>query len=133
MIELTQEFGFDAAHYLNTGVASNARMHGHSFYCEVTLRGDPEQSTGFLRDLNEVKAALEAIREELDHRVLNDVEGLGNPTLENLARFIFERARKAMPEVARVKVKRPSYGHSCVYEKPATQARANDGRRPDRG
>jgi 6-pyruvoyltetrahydropterin/6-carboxytetrahydropterin synthase len=63
-----------------------------------------------------VKKALDEIRATLDHRLLNEIEGLGNPTLENLARFIFERAKKSLPEVARVKLRRPSYGQSCVYE-----------------
>jgi 6-pyruvoyltetrahydropterin/6-carboxytetrahydropterin synthase len=133
MIELTQEFGFDAAHYLGNGAPENSRLHGHSFYVEVTLRGDPDPATGFLRDLGEVKAALDAVRESLDHRLLNEVEGLGNPTLENLARYIYGRAKSALPEVARVKIKRPSFGQSCVYEKPPAQARANDSRRPERG
>jgi 6-pyruvoyltetrahydropterin/6-carboxytetrahydropterin synthase len=99
----------------------------------VTLRGEPDPATGFLRDLGEVKRTLDAIREELDHRLLNEVDGLGNPTLENLARFVFERAKRTLPEVARVKIKRPSYGQSCVYEKPNGQARAADSRRPERG
>jgi 6-pyruvoyltetrahydropterin/6-carboxytetrahydropterin synthase len=116
MIELTQEFGFDAAHYLGQGAPENARLHGHSFYCEVTLRGMPDPARGWLRDLGEVKFALDEIRAMLDHRLLNEVEGLGNPTLENLARFIFRHAKKALPEVARVKLRRPSYGQSCVYE-----------------
>ncbi|HEY2071531.1 MAG TPA: 6-carboxytetrahydropterin synthase [Rhizomicrobium sp.] len=116
MIELTQEFGFDAAHYLGMGAPENARLHGHSFYVEVTLRGEPNPATGFLRDLGEIKQALETIREGLDHRLLNEVEGLGNPTLENLACFIFIRAKAALPEVSRVKLRRPSYGQSCVYE-----------------
>ena len=89
MIELTQEFGFDAAHYLGRSAPENARLHGHSFYVEVTLRGEPDPVTGFLRDLGEVKHALDAIRETLDHRLLNEVEGLENPTLENLARFVY--------------------------------------------
>lgn len=116
MIELTQEFGFDAAHYLDAGAAENRRLHGHSFYVEVTLRGAPDPKTGWLRDLGEVKAALEAIRSNLDHSLLNDVEGLGAPTLENLARYIFARAKKALPETARVRIRRPSYGQSCTYE-----------------
>ena len=116
MIELTQEFGFDAAHYLGKSAPENARLHGHSFYVEVTLRGEPNRDTGFLRDLGEVKAALEAIREMLDHRLLNDIENLGTPTLENLARFIFNAAKAKLPEVVRVKLKRPSYGQSCSYE-----------------
>jgi 6-pyruvoyltetrahydropterin/6-carboxytetrahydropterin synthase len=116
MIELTQEFGFDAAHYLGQGAPENARLHGHSFYAEVTLRGEPDAKTGFLRDLGEVKTVLETIRAGLDHRLLNEVEGLGNPTLENLARYIFMRAKAALPQVVRVKLRRPSYGQSCVYE-----------------
>ncbi len=116
MIELTQEFGFDAAHYLGQGAPENARMHGHSFYVEVTLRGEPDPKTGWLRDLGEVKAALDGIRASLDHRLLNEVDGLGNPTLENLSRYIFRRAKGALPEVVRVKLRRPSYGQSCSYE-----------------
>ena len=116
MIELTQEFGFDAAHYLGVGGAENRRIHGHSFYVDVTLRGEPKAGTGILRDLGEVDSALKAIRADLDHQLLNDIEGLGQPTLENLARYIFTRAKAALPEVVRVRVRRPSYGQSCVYE-----------------
>lgn len=116
MIELTQEFGFDAAHYLGQGAPENARMHGHSFYVEVTLRGEPDPKTGWLRDFGEVRRTLEAIRESLDHRLLNDIEDLGSPTLENLSRYIYRRAKATLPEVVRVKLRRPSYGQSCVYE-----------------
>ncbi len=115
MIELSQEFSFDAAHFLD-GAPEYRRMHGHSFYAEVTLRGEPDPETGFLRDLGEVDRALKAIREMLDHRLLNEVEGLGKPTLENLAKFIFDRARTTLPEVARVKLRRPSYGQTCTYQ-----------------
>jgi len=116
MIEITQEFGFDAAHYLGNGAAENRRLHGHSFYAEVTLRGEPDPATGFLRDFGEVNRALQAIREGLDHRLLNEIEGLGVPTLENLARYIYVHAKRALPEVARVKLRRPSYGQTCVFE-----------------
>jgi 6-pyruvoyltetrahydropterin/6-carboxytetrahydropterin synthase len=116
MIELTQEFTFDAAHHLGTGAAENRRVHGHSFYVEVTLRGEPDAASGVLRDLGEVKTALAGIAEILDHRMLNEVEGLGTPTLENLARFIFQKARASLPETVRVRIRRPSYGQSCVYE-----------------
>ncbi|HEY3637927.1 MAG TPA: 6-carboxytetrahydropterin synthase [Rhizomicrobium sp.] len=116
MIELTQEFTFDAAHYLGVGAEENRRIHGHSFYVEVTLRGEPDAATGVLRDLGEIKTGLAAIGGELDHRLLNDVEGLGTPTLENLARFIFRKAKASFPETARVCIRRPTYGQSCTYE-----------------
>ena len=63
-------------------------------------------------------AALKQVRELLDHRLLNEVEGLSNPTLENIARFIHAQAKSALPEVARVKIERPSYGQTCAYEGP---------------
>lgn len=115
MIEITQEFGFDAAHFLPVGGSENRRMHGHSFYVEVTLRGEPGPA-GILREFGEVDAALQAIRADLDHHLLNEVEGVGPPTLENLARYIHRRAKEALPEVVRVKIRRPSWGQSCVYE-----------------
>lgn len=115
-VEISQEFGFDAAHYLDEGAAQNRRLHGHSFYAEVVLRGTPDAATGFLRDLGEVEKVVKEIRESLDHRLLNEVEGLGAPTLENLARYIHARAKAALPEVVRVKLRRPSYGQSCIYE-----------------
>jgi len=116
MIELTQEFGFDAAHWVGQGAPENARLHGHSFYVEVTLRGEADKEMGWLRDLGEVRVALDRVRGHLDHRLLNEVEGLRTPTLENLAQFIFEEAKKVLPETVRVRVRRPSYGQSCVYE-----------------
>ena len=116
MIEITQEFTFDAAHNLGIGAPENQRVHGHSFYVEVTLRGEADPATGILQDLAKVKSALGVIAELLDHRMLNDVEGLGAPTLENLARFIYGRAKHRLPDVVRVKIRRPSYGQSCTYE-----------------
>lgn len=115
MVEISQQFSFDAAHCLDAGAAENRRIHGHSFYVEVTLRGEPDPKTGFLRDFGQVDAALKSVRDMLDHRMLNEVEGLAHPTLENLARFIFAQAQARLPEIARVKISRPSYGQSCTY------------------
>jgi 6-pyruvoyltetrahydropterin/6-carboxytetrahydropterin synthase len=116
MIELSQRFSFDAAHHLGAGASENRRLHGHSFYVEVTLRGEPDLKTGFLRDFGQIDAALKEVRELLDHRLLNEVEGLDNPTLENIARFIYARAKLTLPEVVRVRIERPSYGQTCTFE-----------------
>ena len=116
MVEITQQFGFDAAHYLEGAGKTNRRMHGHSFYAEVTLRGEPDPKMGWVRDFEEINEVLGAIRSELDHHLLNEIEGLSLPTLENLARHIFVRAKEKLPEVCRVRLSRPSYGQSCQYE-----------------
>jgi 6-pyruvoyltetrahydropterin/6-carboxytetrahydropterin synthase len=116
MIEITQQFGFDAAHYLDAAPsASNRRLHGHSFYAEVTLKGEPDPKTGWVRDFTEVNAVLDTIRSKLDHQLLNEIAGLGPPTLENLSRYIFGEAKARLPEVCRVRLSRPSTGQSCVY------------------
>jgi 6-pyruvoyltetrahydropterin/6-carboxytetrahydropterin synthase len=116
-IEITQQFGFDAAHYLEGAPSdNNRRLHGHSFFAEVTLKGEADPEKGWVRDFNEVNAALAEIRGTLDHQLLNEISGLGQPTLENLARFIFRKAKHHLPEVCRVKLTRPSVGQSCVYE-----------------
>lgn len=117
VLEITQQFSFDAAHYLGGAPAdSNRRMHGHSFYAEVTLRGRPDPLSGWLRDFGEVNTALELVHDMLDHRLLNELPELGAPTLENLARFIFREAKLRLPEVCRVRLSRPSLGQSCSYE-----------------
>ena len=67
-------------------------------------------------DLALLRAEIERARALLDHRLLDDVAGLGAPTLENLARHIFREAKARLPEVCRVRLSRPSSGQSCVYE-----------------
>jgi len=117
LTEITQQFGFDAAHFLEQSpLGSNRRMHGHSFYAEVTLRGEPDADKGWVRDFTDVNTALSEVRGELDHQLLNEIAGLGAPTLENLARYIYREAKNRMPEVCRVRLSRPSSGQSCVYE-----------------
>ena len=119
MMEPTQEFIFDAAHRLEQGARENARVHGHSFYVEVTLRGEPDSRNGWVRDLGDITGALDPIRKSLDHRLLNEISDLGMPTLENIARYIFEQAKASLPEVVRVRVRRPSLGQSLTYEPAA--------------
>lgn len=118
MIELTQEFVFDAAHHLPVGGPENQRMHGHSFYAEVTLGSylDADNERDIFHEFGMIKRELDRIRETLDHHCLNDVMAPIMPTLENITKYIFKRAQERMPHVVRVCVRRPSYGQSCTYE-----------------
>ena len=117
VLEITQQFSFDAAHYLDASPAdSNRRIHGHSFYVEVTLRGEADSGNGWVRDFGEINTVLGEIRDSLDHRLLNEVPEIGTPTLENLARFIPRVVKRRFPETCRIRISRPSLGQSCVYE-----------------
>ena len=119
MWELTKSFRFEAAHALQgtTLGAASEEIHGHSFRAEVTVRGIPDPSTGMVLDLGLLERSMAEVRKMLDHRLLNKVEALGQPTLENLSRFIWERLQ-ASGELTRVSVHRDSCGESCSYFGP---------------
>jgi 6-pyruvoyltetrahydropterin/6-carboxytetrahydropterin synthase len=89
-------------------------MHGHSYRAEVTLRGEADPTTGMLLDLGVLRAAIATLRERLDHHNLDEVEGLGAPTMENLCLFI-HRELAHLPGLSAVSVARDSSGDRCVY------------------
>ncbi len=98
-MEVFREFTFEAAHRLPHVPAGHkcARLHGHSFRVEVHVEGDVDPETGMVIDFADLKAAFAPLHERLDHHYLNEVDGLENPTSENLARWIWERLDGAMP------------------------------------
>jgi 6-pyruvoyltetrahydropterin/6-carboxytetrahydropterin synthase len=119
MWELTKSFGFEAAHAL-TGTtlgAASEEIHGHSFRAEITVRGTPDPATGMIVDLGIFERNISALRDTLDHEFLNKIEGLERPTLENLARFIWERV-ETNGQLVRVTVRRDSCFEACSYFGP---------------
>jgi 6-pyruvoyltetrahydropterin/6-carboxytetrahydropterin synthase len=121
MHELCKQFRFDSAHTLQRKVDAepSRRIHGHSYRAEVAVRGTPDPGTGMLVDLGLLERALAKLHEQLDHHFLDEVEGLGPATLENLARWIWDRLDTEFPGLARVTVLRDSSGDSCSYFGPS--------------
>ncbi|MDM0115666.1 6-carboxytetrahydropterin synthase [Variovorax sp. J22R133] len=117
--ELSQKFFFEAAHTLNRNIdaAGSRRIHGHTYHAEVTLIGVPDAKSGMLQDLGIVRRHIETVREMLDHQFLDDVEGLGPATLENLSKFIFTHLVSSCPHLVAVAVERPASGDKCVLRK----------------
>jgi 6-pyruvoyltetrahydropterin/6-carboxytetrahydropterin synthase len=118
MHELRKSFRFDSAHTLEREInaSSSRRVHGHSYRAEIALKGAADPETGMVMDLDALDLRLQAIRAVLDHHFLNDVEGLGPATIENLARWIWGQLAPDCPGLARVTVFRDSSGDSCSYE-----------------
>jgi 6-pyruvoyltetrahydropterin/6-carboxytetrahydropterin synthase len=119
MFELSQTFTFDAAHTLKRFVspeeaASSRRIHGHTYTAEVFVKGPRQPDTGMVVDLAVLREALAHVRSQLDHHFLDEVDGLGQPTLENLCVFIFDRMQARLPQVSGVAVSRAA-GDRCVY------------------
>ena len=115
---IVKEFGFEAAHAFGHKPAGheNTRVHGHSFRVEVALAGEPDAATGCVVDFEILTAALNAVRDKLDHHFLNDLPGLGIPSLENIARWIADQLKGGFPALQSVTVRRPSLGESCRFE-----------------
>lgn len=120
MFELSQSFYFESAHTLRREVERNEtdgsrRVHGHTYTAEVCVSGKADRATGMVVDLAVLRAAIAAVREQLDHHFLDEVPGLGVPTLENLCVFIHGRVAARVRGVTSVSVARQSSGDRCVY------------------
>jgi 6-pyruvoyltetrahydropterin/6-carboxytetrahydropterin synthase len=115
-MEIWKEFGFEAAHRLPHVPDGHkcARLHGHSFRVEVHVSGPLREPEGWVMDFGDIKAAWAPLHELLDHRYLNDVPGLENPTSEVLARWIWARLAPDVPGLSRVVV-RETCTTGCVY------------------
>jgi 6-pyruvoyltetrahydropterin/6-carboxytetrahydropterin synthase len=114
--ELTQRFFFEAAHTLQRrhDAEASRRIHGHTYRARVTVGGPKDPETGMVVDLARLRAAIEATRAQLDHRLLDEVEGLGPATLENLCAFIHRSLRGPPWHVISVEVGREASGDSCL-------------------
>ncbi|KRD48161.1 6-pyruvoyl tetrahydrobiopterin synthase [Acidovorax sp. Root275] len=119
LFTISQRFFFDAAHTLRREIEAEGsrRVHGHTYYAEVSLSGPLDPATGMVLDLGLLRRGLEVVREQLDHHMLDDVPGLGTPTLENLCVFIAQALPSELrPRVSRVRVWREALGDSCVLD-----------------
>ena len=105
-MKITQAFRFEAAHRLPYVKKTHPcyRLHGHSYRVELQLEGPVDPATGFLADFFDIEAAFSPLLKQLDHYYLNEIAGLENPTVENIAMWIWERIRNRLPELAAVRV-----------------------------
>ena len=106
-MDLFAEFTFEAAHRLPNVPPDHkcARLHGHSFHVRVTVTGPVDQKLGWVIDFADVKAAFAPLHAALDHRYLNEIEGLENPTSEVLAVWLWERLKPQLLMLSAVEVR----------------------------
>jgi 6-pyruvoyltetrahydropterin/6-carboxytetrahydropterin synthase len=105
-MKVNQAFRFEAAHRLPQVPVSHRchRMHGHSYRVELQLQGPVDPTNGFVVDFFDIENAFAPLLAELDHHCLNEIGGLENPTAENIAAWIWQRMKQALPQLASVTV-----------------------------
>ena len=115
-MDIFRVFQVEAAHFLPNVPEGHkcARMHGHSFRIEVHVSGAPGAETGWVMDFADLKRAFKPLFDQLDHNLLNDIEGLENPTSENLARWIWERLSPRLSGLSKVVVQE-TCNAGCIY------------------
>ena len=115
-MEIYKEFTIEAAHRLPNLPLDHkcSRLHGHSFHIRICVEGDLNPETGWIMDFAEIKDAYKPIFLQLDHHYLNEIEGLENPTSENLAKWIWDHLKPNLSLLSKVIVKETCTS-GCVY------------------
>ena len=115
-MDIFKEFTFEAAHLLPHVPEGHKckRLHGHSFQVRITVRGPVDARSGWVMDFADIKRACEPVYHALDHRYLNEIAGLENPTSENLARWIWKQLKPSLPLLYKVDV-RETCNSGCEY------------------
>jgi 6-pyruvoyltetrahydropterin/6-carboxytetrahydropterin synthase len=116
-VEIVKEYTFEAAHRLTHVSADHkcGRLHGHSFRLEVKLEGEVDPQTGWLIDFGDISKVVRPIVDDrLDHSYLNEVEGMGNPTSEQIAMWVWDRIKPDLPALTEVVVHETCTAR-CIY------------------
>jgi len=116
MMKIFKDFSFDSAHFLPNLPEDHKcrRMHGHTFHIRLTVGGPLKDPEGWVIDFADIKSVFKPILDQLDHRILNDLPGLENPTSEILSKWIWERVINDLPGLSSVEVKETCTS-GCIY------------------
>lgn len=85
-------YRFESAHHLPFLPDGHKckNVHGHNYRVEVIISGALD-ARGFVMDFAEIDAEIMPLIRKVDHRLLNEVEGLENPTAEIIAAWFLQR------------------------------------------
>lgn len=116
-MDIFKSFAIEAAHRLPNVPSGHKceRLHGHSYRVEIHVRGPVGIETGWIIDFAEINSAFQPLYEQLDHHYLNEVDGLSNPTSENIARWIWSRLKPTLSILSKVIV-HETCTSGCIYQ-----------------
>ena len=112
-----KDLSFDSAHYLPHVPEDHKcrNMHGHTYRLRVWLEGNPDKHLGWVMDFAELKKIMQPVIDQLDHKLMNEVPGLENPTCENIAIWLWQQLRPQLPHLKKIELhETPTTG--AVYD-----------------
>lgn len=89
-------------------------MHGHSYRIDIAIEGEIDAERGWVMDFAEIDEHVVPLVRQVDHQVLNEIEGLANPTSELLARWWWQKLSGRLPGLSEVAVSETPTSR-CVY------------------
>lgn len=113
-MEIFKQFTFDSAHFLPHAPPGHKcrEMHGHTYRLVVYIEGDLDKEIGWVMDFADVKRVIDPVVKSIDHQLLNNIEGLENPTCEHIAIWLWDKIKPELPMLARIE----------LYETPTSGA-----------
>ena len=120
-MDLFFKFSINAARRLPNLPADHvcSRLHGHTFLIELHISGDVDPDSGWVIDFADLENPANAVMAELEHRYLNEIDGLYNPTSENLAIWIWDKIHASVPGLSQVVVSEGA-DRGCRYSGPGS-------------
>ncbi len=118
-MDLFFKFSINAARRLPNLPADHvcSRLHGHTFLIELHVSGEVDPDSGWVIDFAELQNPANAVIAELEHQYLNEIDGLPNPTSENLAIWIWDKVQASVPSLSTVMVSEGA-DRGCRYNGP---------------
>src|ERR1044071_7728179 len=120
-VRLTKDFQFEAARTLPNARETHkgGRMHGHSFKVEISVEGQVDPAPGWVYDHARISEAMKPLLQQLDHSYLNEIPGLENPTIENMAAWFWEKLKPLCPGLSEIVIHETPTAR-CVYRGEST-------------
>ncbi len=105
-MEIFKQFTFDSAHFLPRVPLGHKckALHGHTYRLVVYIEGDIDQNTGWVMDFAAVKDCVEPVVKSIDHQLLNNIEGLENPTCEAIAIWLWDKIKPVLSGLSKIEL-----------------------------
>ena len=106
-MKIFRTYIFHAARFIPTLAKEHpcSNMHGHTFKIIIEVEGEINKETGFVMDFYDIDKIVKAnIIDKIDHKILNEIPGLENPSSEYLSIWIWEHLISQLPLLSKVSV-----------------------------